>query len=87
MPAKMIPATRADTPVQRMRFEVVIFILLSLMTEVSLLVFMCVSPSSVAVFVAAFILSLVALVAIVFLAFLPRSGTDTLHAIERGLER
>src|SRR5947209_10484360 len=67
MSVKMIPATIADKPFQGMRFEAVIFILPSLMTEVSRLVFMCLSPSIVAVFVAAFILSLVALVAIVFL--------------------
>src|SRR5947207_7831847 len=45
MPAKMIPATIADNPAQRMSFRVVIFILLSLIA-VCLLIFMCLSPLS-----------------------------------------
>src|SRR6266508_5944768 len=50
MPAKMIPATIADKPAQRMSFGVVIFMLLSLlfpcMTVVWRLAFMCLSPLS-----------------------------------------
>src|SRR6266508_4862872 len=50
MPAKMIPATIAAKPVQRMRLDAVIFILRSLlfpfMTVVWRLAFMCLSPFS-----------------------------------------
>jgi hypothetical protein len=58
MTAKMSPATMADKPAQRMRFEGVIFILLSVMTAVwrLVLVFMWLSPSIVAVFATEFML-------------------------------
>ena len=79
----MIPATIAAKPVQRMSFEAVIFILLSFMTEVSRLVFICLSPFRVAVCLIAFVRSLVA---IVFFSLLTLSDTDTLNAIERDLE-
>jgi hypothetical protein len=79
----MSPATIAATPLHRMSFEGVIFMLLSRVAEVSRLVFICVSPFRVAVCLIALVCSLVA---IVFFSLLILSDTDTLNALERGLE-
>jgi hypothetical protein len=73
----------AATPDHRMSFEGVIFILLSRVAEVSRLVFMCLSPFRVAVCLIALVRSLVV---IVFFSCLILSSTDTLNAIEHGLE-
>src|SRR6266498_5347453 len=54
MPAKMIPATIADKPAQRMSFGVVIFILLSLIA-VWRLAFASLAPSLIVVFLLIFI--------------------------------